>query len=690
MSQVNILVVDDREEGIISVQAVLESKDYNIITARSGEEALKCLLKMDFAVILMDVQMPGMNGFETAQVIKTREKSRHIPIIFMSAINQDEKYVYEGYDVGAVDYILKPFDPYILKAKVQTFADIHKKNILIKDQARKIYENELKNYANALDRLELESLRRYQNLADSIPHIVFKIKPDMSYEYFNKTWVEYTGLPIELCSGQKWQHAFYPDDLNLLKEIFDKASSANQHIECECRILSKSHEFRWHLVRLQPEYTHVGGIISGWVGSATDFEDHKQDEEHQRLLAKVGEILVSSLDFDRNIQHMTEFFVKSRFADFCAIDILEEKQLKTLALISHPFSFQKEMEEFYLRLKDVNSDFGPGYVFKTGESQLYSLQNMQADELKNPAKKINLRSAFTVPLTSQEGTVGAMTFFACENGKIFGRRTLQVAEEIGRRVSLAFENSRLYKISQNAVEVRNEFLSIASHELNTPITSLKLQLQMTKKILDSGNMENIQLDKFSTAVASSLKQIDRLIHLVQVLLDITRIQSHQLTFEFEPMNLTETIRDIKERFKEVLANSHSELELEIAREVNVNWDKTRIEQVLVNLLTNAIKYAPGRIKFQVKEENGKVEILFQDYGQGIPEEKLGSIFERFSRVGAKRSISGLGLGLFIVKQIIEGHHGRIDVQAEKNKGTCFKITLPVDPSEASELTELPH
>ncbi|MFP3919325.1 EAL domain-containing protein [Lysinibacillus telephonicus] len=123
--KINILLVDDRPENIVALEAIIERDEYNLVKAYSGEEALKYLLKYDFAVILLDVQMPGMDGFSTAKIIKAREKTKNIPILFITANNQDSQYIFMGYSVGAIDYILKPFDPIILKSKVERFVEIY-------------------------------------------------------------------------------------------------------------------------------------------------------------------------------------------------------------------------------------------------------------------------------------------------------------------------------------------------------------------------------------------------------------------------------------------------------------------------------------------------------------------------------------------------------------------------------------
>ncbi|MDQ4080883.1 MAG: ATP-binding protein [Gemmatimonadota bacterium] len=135
---VDVLLVDDRTENLLAIEAILEPLALNLIRATSGEAALREVLRRDLAVILLDVQMPGMNGFETAKVIKSRERSRHIPIIFLTAISKEEQYVFEGYSVGAVDYLSKPFHPDVLRSKVSVFVELHEKSRQIRDQEQRL------------------------------------------------------------------------------------------------------------------------------------------------------------------------------------------------------------------------------------------------------------------------------------------------------------------------------------------------------------------------------------------------------------------------------------------------------------------------------------------------------------------------------------------------------------------------
>ncbi len=142
VEKMNILIVDDRPENLLALEAILEPLGENVVRANSGEEALRALLQRSFAVILLDVQMPGINGLETAQLIKARERSRSIPILFLTAINKEDSYVFKAYEVGAVDYLFKPFDPEILRSKVAVFVDLCRKQLQILKQEERIRRSE--------------------------------------------------------------------------------------------------------------------------------------------------------------------------------------------------------------------------------------------------------------------------------------------------------------------------------------------------------------------------------------------------------------------------------------------------------------------------------------------------------------------------------------------------------------------
>jgi PAS domain S-box-containing protein len=692
MKKVNILIVDDRPEGLLAVQAVLDSAEYNLVTANSGTEALKYLLNDEFAVILLDVQMPVMNGFETATLIKTREKSRDIPIIFMSAINKDEFYVYQGYEAGAVDYLLKPFDPYILKSKVSIFVDIFLKNQLIKEQSQKIHQNEIEKHKADLQNLEIKNLRRYQQLADAIPQIVFRLVSDSSYEYFNKVWFEYTGLSENTSFGMSWKDVIHPEDLPNLMSMFDRAEE-NENIEGECRILNKAGEFRWHLFRIHTERSNESADTFSWLGTATDIEDRKRIENNQRFLAEAGEALIASLDYQQILENLTEVCV-SYIADWCAVDMVNDKGHLINSYVHHrnpkKIDWSKKLHSLYLdhSQNDIHLQALATQkilVLSKALDPNENLSKLSHDEIKY-AMELNETSLMIIPLIVHNKTLGTLTLANYESSKTYDEFAIELGRELSRIVALAFQNSKLYKISQEAIETRNDFFSIASHELNTPITSMKLQIQKVQRNLK--HVDNTIAEKLTHSIDISMKQIDRLVELVQILLDVTHIQSGSFNFNFEKLNLKEIISDVVDRQKEIIKKRNSEIIIFNMLDTNVFWDKTRIEQLLINIISNATKYAPGKIELSLAERKENIEITVKDYGPGIPQDKLDKIFERFERIVTNESVTGLGLGLYIVKQIVEGHKGQIAIQSVMGEGTSFIITLP--KKFHTEMEKTPH
>ena len=181
----SILIVDDRPENLLALEAILDPLGHELVRANSGPEALKKLLVHDFAAILIDVQMPGMNGFETVEIIKSRERTRHIPVIFLTAISKEEQYVYKGYEVGAVDYMFKPLQPEVLRSKVMVFVELHLKNQQIREQERRLREAAQREmeHQHALDRIE--SHARFSEVIASATEAIITFDDENRITLFN-------------------------------------------------------------------------------------------------------------------------------------------------------------------------------------------------------------------------------------------------------------------------------------------------------------------------------------------------------------------------------------------------------------------------------------------------------------------------------------------------------------------------
>ncbi len=225
-----------------------------------------------------------------------------------------------------------------------------------------------------------------------------------------------------------------------------------------------------------------------------------------------------------------------------------------------------------------------------------------------------------------------------------------------------------------ATNIRDEFISIASHELKTPLTSLKLQTQMAKKQLNRD--EHLTSERINKQLDYTVRQIDRLNKLVDDMLDVSRIGTGKLILQKKTISLSDLLEELIDRFTPQFEAVGCELKTSIATDIKGTWDSYKIEQVVNNLFSNAIRYSPHKkIEISLKSQADKAILSVKDHGPGIDPENHERIFERFER--ASDSSSGLGLGLYITKQIIGLHRGRIRVESELGKGTNFIVELPV-------------
>src|ERR1700681_3813964 len=187
-AQASILLVDDRPANLLALEAILDPLGQRLVRAVSGEEALQHVSEGDFAVILMDVRMPGMDGLRAIELIKEREESARIPIILLTAVSIDTSDIHGGYALGAVDFILKPFDPEILRSKVSVFVDLYLKEQMIKRQAELLRQREREAF-------ERRSEQRFRALMDALPQCVWAARSDKQFYYWNKKATEYSGEP---------------------------------------------------------------------------------------------------------------------------------------------------------------------------------------------------------------------------------------------------------------------------------------------------------------------------------------------------------------------------------------------------------------------------------------------------------------------------------------------------------------
>lgn len=236
--------------------------------------------------------------------------------------------------------------------------------------------------------------------------------------------------------------------------------------------------------------------------------------------------------------------------------------------------------------------------------------------------------------------------------------------------------------AQEAIRARDEFLSIASHELKTPLTTIILRIQSTLDSILNQSLANFSGEKLVSSLNIAHEQTRRLQSLIKDLLNFSLITTGKLELELKEDNLTDHVKSVIDRFEDHLTIAGSSLKLEANEEIRGLWDQVRLDQAISNLLTNAIKYGEGSpIEIEVKKEGEKAKITISDKGIGIDPRLQKTVFERFKRGTSDLKFQGLGIGLFIVKQIVEAHGGKIYVKSKLGHGSKFTIELPIRKGE---------
>lgn len=417
-----------------------------------------------------------------------------------------------------------------------------------------------------------------------------------------------------------------------------------------------------------------------------DFTDRKYTEDSVKFLDQANRILSASLDCENNLQKLTDFIVPA-LASWCSIHFIENEgtQYRQVAISSHNPANKIILQNFFTQIiPDWYFNKILNKIYQTAQSELFS--DLTDDFLKvtfvdqsviNQFKNNHIQSMLIVPLTSRAKVVGILTLVSTSVEKKYRIQELNFIQELAKRAGVSIDNAVLYKNAQIAVKARDEFLSIASHELKTPLTSLSLQIEMTKSQIKPAEGQSPSLEKLEHVFTVAEKQVHRLNRLVEDLLDVSRIQSGNINFDFSESNLSELVKEMIIRFSDQLAKAKCSIEFKVENNIKIYMDASKIEQVIDNLITNAIKYAPGKpIHIFLTKKNDFVEFIIADEGPGIPIEKQNVIFDRFERANSSKAINGLGLGLFIVKEILKAHQGSVRLESEPGKGAKFIVEFP--------------
>jgi len=484
----------------------------------------------------------------------------------------------------------------------------------------------------------------------------------------------------------------HPEDRARVREIVDRALSPQSGgiFDSELRIIRPADgREMWVKARGRIHLDATGKPVR-FIGTMFDISDRKYAEQRLRLLADAGERLARSLDCQSILAEIAELAIHG-LADWCFVDGFADGNASLETAIAHAdperVRVATQLRDRYPANKMV--PWGARWVMHTGQLEFHPaitealLREWEnSEEQPSMARVLGLRSILTVPMIARERVVGAISLAMAESARRFSPEDIPFAEELARRASLALENARLYRQAQEAIRLRDEFLYIASHELKTPLTPLRLQLENLQRAFTKAGMLT---ERIAARLEQANRQTQRLTTLIDSLLDVSRISAGKLTLELEDAEFADIVSDVVQRYADEARAARSPIELHIEHRAPGRWDRLRIEQVLANLISNAIKYGdnnPITIRESVVDERVLVDV--QDHGIGIAREDIKRIFDRFERATSMRHFGGLGLGLYIARQIVEAHSGTIDVQSTLGQGSTFTVTLPLKSIETGQ------
>jgi signal transduction histidine kinase/DNA-binding response OmpR family regulator len=548
----NILVIDDRQENLLTMRLILEQLGQNVVTAESGREALRWLLDQDFAVILLDVNMPGMDGFETAALIRQRKRSVSTPIIFITAYS-DEMHTAQGYSLGAVDYILSPVVPEVLRTKVSVFVELFLKN---------------------------EQVKRHAD-----------------------------------------------ERVALAREQAARAAA-------------------------------------------------EEATQRSLFLAEAGMSLAKTLDFGGTLRALLNLTVPY-LADLGAVTLLDGQGDFGETQLAFATGSESEVVHGLIRSRQALPAELADAIDRTlasGVPVFLSQPLFDGSALPFPSP-FPLHSAVAIPLRARGRNLGAMTLAVGPSGRTFTPNDLALPEDVVSRAAIAIDNARLYRDIQESDRQKNEFLAMLAHELRNPLAPIRNAVQVLQ-------IPHANHDQQAWAKAIIHRQVEQMVRLVDDLLDVSRITQGKIQLKIELVDAATIVNRAVETSQPLIQSRGHILNVTFPEEpLYVEADPTRLAQALGNLLNNAAKYTEkrGRIEVSVGRERDEAVFRVRDSGVGIAPEMLAHVFDLFAQVDRSldRSQGGLGIGLTLVRRLVELHGGVVHASsAGHNQGSEFVVRLP--------------
>ncbi|GHO56722.1 PAS domain S-box protein [Ktedonobacter robiniae] len=466
------------------------------------------------------------------------------------------------------------------------------------------------------------SEQNFRTLAEMVPQLVWTMWPDGRLDYTNQRYRDVTQANLTLEGDDIWRQFVHPEDIERTLVLRHQLLRTGEIYENEYRLKDgRTGEYRWYLTRALPVRDEAGQIIK-WFGTGTDIDDQKRVEEALRQSQEQANVLMNS-----------------------------------------------NIIGIYVGKGDQIVDANDTFLYMTG----YTREDLRAGRMNwwhmTPPDYLARSLEARQELDAQQSITPYEKEYVCKDGSrlpvLVGAVLLE--HHSSQAITFVLDNSARKELEQR----KDDFISMASHELKNPLTALKLQTTLLHRQLAKQGLQTPALSSMET-------QINKLTRLVEELLDVSKIQAGRLEYRLEMVDLDALLREVADTMQQI-STTHT-IVVRGATLCSLEGDKDRLGQVFINLLSNAIKYSPGAetVEMDLSVSPETTTIRVRDHGLGIPREQRDKIFDRFYRVTGprQRAIPGLGMGLYIVAEIIKHHGGTITVDSEVGKGSTFTVTLP--------------
>jgi signal transduction histidine kinase/DNA-binding response OmpR family regulator len=699
-------LVDDQQSNLLALEAILQNPGYSLIRATSGEQALRRVLEEDFAVILLDIQMDGLDGFETARLMRSRERSAHTPIIFLTAYESPAFTPAQAYTLGAVDYLVKPIVGQILRAKVGVFVELYRRaeriRLLERHQAESRAAEQTRQQLS--ERAEAERARLEAVLQQMPAGVVLAEAPTGRVTLANRRVSQILRRPApddsDLASYAEWNgvHAdgqpYRADDYPLARAVRNGETVTGEEIE----YLRGDGTRGVIRVNAGPVCDGDGRVVAG-IAAFYDATEQRRAADSLRFLADASAALGSSLDQRATLAQLVGLAVP-RLGDWCAIDLTDENGDLARLAVAHVDSDKVALANELHRLYPPSADDAGGAmaVFRSGRPQIAAeiTDDMFVGAARDARhldmmRRLGIKSYVCVPLLAGDRTLGVLTLAAAESGRRYGTPDLALAEDLAARATAALENGRLYRELQTAAQRKDEFLAMLSHELRSPLAPLLTSLEVVRHAAATPVARDEALDRVE-------RQVKLLGRLVDDLVDATRLVRGAVTLRPERLDLARLARTVAGDRRAALEQAGLALAVQVPETpLWINGDAARLTQVLDALLDNAARFskAGSQVTVAVHLDASKDSVILsvRDEGVGIEPRLLPRVFEPFAQAsqGLDRSQGGLGLGLTLVKGLVELHGGTVRAASEgPGRGAEFIVCLPGEAEPPALVPAMPE